>query len=161
MFKTDGSEIIFFADDFIGSGETFEEAWLQALINPTILKEITYVFSLVIQNDAKNFMLDHTVMIVPLFAGSGIRVKIVEGMALGKTIISTTQGAEGLNCTHMENIIIANTAEEIYKAILLCAEDTVLCERIGENARNLAIDYYDMNKVGGNVLKFYYGLISE
>src|SRR5438045_8230832 len=45
-------------------------------------------------NDAKQFMLQHTVMIVPLFAGSGIRVTIVEVMALVKTIISTSQGAE-------------------------------------------------------------------
>ncbi len=112
-------------------------------------------------NDAKQFMLDHTLMIVPLFAGSGIRVKIVEGMALGKTIISTTQGAEGLHCTHMENIIIANSADEMYKAILLCAEDKILHQRIGENARNLAVDYYDMNKVGGDVFTFYKSLLPE
>ena len=49
----------------------------------------------------------------------------------------------------------------MYKAILLCAEDKILHQRIGENARNLAVDYYDMNKVGGDVFTFYKSLLPE
>ena len=49
-------------------------------------------------------------MIVPLQAGGGLRIKIIEGMALGKTIISTTIGAQGIPYTDQENILIANTS---------------------------------------------------
>ena len=45
----------------------------------------------------------------PISSGSGMRIKIIEGMALGKVIISTTIGAEGINCTSGENIIIADS----------------------------------------------------
>ena len=105
--------------------------------------------------DARQFMLEHTLMIVPVFAGSGIRVKIVEGMALGKTIISTSQGAEGLHYNDMENIIIANTADEISEAIAKCYHSEELVRTIGKNARTLALQYYDMRKVGERVWKFY------
>ena len=112
-------------------------------------------------DDAKQFMLEHSVMIVPVFAGSGIRVKIIEGMSLGKTIISTSQGAEGLHYKNMENIIIANTADEMYNAILKCYQFPELVNQIGKNARNLALQYYDMLKVGQNVLKFYEELLKK
>lgn len=109
--------------------------------------------------DAKQFMLEHDVMIVPLFAGSGIRVKIVEGMALGKTVISTTQGAEGLHCNNRENIIIADDADQMYKTVIECYESPELCATIGAGARKLAENYYDMRKVGSDVYKFYEQLL--
>jgi polysaccharide biosynthesis protein PslH len=105
--------------------------------------------------DAKEYMNRHNVMIVPLLAGSGIRVKIVEGMALGKTIISTTQGAEGLHYKHMENIIIADSVQQVIDAIDLCYSNPQLMNEIGANARQLAENYYDMKKVGSNVVSFY------
>ena len=103
--------------------------------------------------------MEHSVMIVPLFAGSGIRVKIVEGMALGKTVISTSQGAEGLHCSHMENIIIADSVDEMYNAIILCFESPELTAQIGRKARLLAENYYDTKMVGGKLLKFYTELL--
>ena len=56
-------------------------------------------------------------MIVPLLSGGGMRVKIVEGMAMQKCIISTSIGAEGINFENGTNIIIANNQEEFYEAI--------------------------------------------
>ena len=58
--------------------------------------------------DAGVFLRSKAIMIVPLFSGGGIRVKIIEGMAAGKTIISTTIGAAGIRYTHRENILIAD-----------------------------------------------------
>ena len=58
--------------------------------------------------DAKTFMHSKSILIVPLFSGSGIRIKIIEGMATGKPIISTTVGAEGINYTRDKNIFIAD-----------------------------------------------------
>ncbi len=108
--------------------------------------------------DAKQFIAEHSVMIVPLLAGSGIRVKIVEGMAMGKPIISTSQGAEGLHYENRKNILIADTPEEFYDAIIECYQSVELRKTLGENARQLAFEYYDMNKVGAKVYSFYQSL---
>lgn len=62
-------------------------------------------------------------MIVPLFFGSGQRVKIIEGFAHGMPIISTKIGAEGLEYKNNENILIADDAEEFIKAIELMRDD--------------------------------------
>lgn len=111
--------------------------------------------------DAQAYMSRYSLMIVPLLAGSGIRVKIVEGMALGKTIISTSQGAEGLHYKHMENIIIADTEQQMIDAVDLCYSNAELMKEIGGNARRLAEDYYDMKKVGANVAEFYSTLLKK
>jgi hypothetical protein len=65
--------------------------------------------------DAKQFIQSHAVSIVPLFAGSGMRVKIVEAMAWGRAIVSTSIGAESLAYTHQKDILIADTASDFAK----------------------------------------------
>lgn len=109
--------------------------------------------------NAETFMLSKQVMLVPLLAGSGMRVKIIEGMALGKTIISTTIGAEGIACEHGRDILIANTPEEFVSAIELCVNNPVLCKEIGDNARALVKNNYDNKVVTQKLLNFYNNLI--
>ncbi|MCB0805824.1 MAG: glycosyltransferase [Bacteroidales bacterium] len=88
-------------------------------------------------DDAHQFIHSKSIMVVPLFSGSGIRIKIIEGMALGKAIISTSIGAEGINYTHGENILIADTPEDFLKAVKKCVADKTLCEELGRKARQL------------------------
>ena len=68
-------------------------------------------------SDAIQFMKRNDVMIVPLFSGSGMRIKIIEAMALGKAVIATSIAAEGINYTTDEDIIIANSVSEYVAAI--------------------------------------------
>ncbi len=105
--------------------------------------------------DAKKFMSDKTVMIVPLLSGGGMRVKIVEGLAAGKVIVSTSIGAEGIACTHGENILIANTAEEFANTILSCLNNPALLNKISANAQLLARNVYDNSRIGKHVAAFY------
>ena len=105
--------------------------------------------------DAKKFMSDKTVMIVPLLSGGGMRVKIVEGLAAGKVIVSTSIGAEGIACTHGENILIANTAEEFANTILSCLNNHLLLNKISVNAQLLARNVYDNSQIGKHVAAFY------
>lgn len=56
VFKNDGSELLLLIDDFIGSGETFEECWLRALTNPTLNNSFTFIFALIIQSEAFDFI---------------------------------------------------------------------------------------------------------
>ena len=98
-------------------------------------------------------------MVVPLLSGGGMRVKIVEGMAMKKCIISTTLGAEGINFEDGVNILIANNRQEFYDAIMRCISDEDYCKAIGERARELIEQQYDMNTVTKNLVEFYKSVI--
>jgi glycosyltransferase involved in cell wall biosynthesis len=111
--------------------------------------------------DAREFMNSKAVMVVPLRSGSGMRVKIIEGMAMKKCIISTSVGAEGINYQHGKNILIADTPDEFYKYILQCTTDRKLCESIGENARKLVEKEYNINHHGERLIAFYNNLINS
>ncbi len=65
------------------------------------------------------FLKSIDISIVPLWSGSGTRIKILEAMSLGKPVVSTTIGAEGLNVSHLKNILIANNHDEWITAINL------------------------------------------
>ena len=104
--------------------------------------------------NAQDFMHDKQILIVPLKSGGGMRVKIIQGMALGKTIISTTIGAEGINYTNGKNILIADTPAEILSQVEKCMNDKTLCFSIGREARELAVTSYSNNVIGKGVLDF-------
>lgn len=105
--------------------------------------------------DSLNFINSNSVMIVPLQSGGGMRIKIIEGMALEKTIISTTIGAEGIACEDKVNILIANTENEFEQAIDLCISNKELSDTIGKNARKLIENKYDNRKICERLSEFY------
>ncbi len=106
-------------------------------------------------DDATEFINKKGIMIVPLLSGSGIRIKIIEGMALGKTIISTTIGAEGINYEDGKDILIANTPEEFSKVVKKCIQDRNYCSAIGRNARKLIENDHNISKIIGKLEGFY------
>lgn len=100
------------------------------------------------------FMHDKPVMMVPLLSGGGMRVKIIEGMAAGKAIVSTSVGAEGIEYTHGKDMLIADTAQDFCKAILQLKSDSQLINTIGMNARKLILEKYDNAVLGKKVIEF-------
>lgn len=105
--------------------------------------------------DAREFMDAHGIMIVPLFSGSGIRIKIIEGMAAGRPVLSTPIGAEGIDCTQGKNILIANTPCEFTEMISLCLADRTRCKKLGADARKLAESGYDRRSIMEKLITFY------
>jgi glycosyltransferase involved in cell wall biosynthesis len=106
---------------------------------------------------AKDYMHSKGIMIVPLLSGGGIRIKIIEGMAMGKVIISTTVGAEGIGVTHGENILIADTPAEFKQRIDEIHENQDMLERISRNARKFIERNFDNGVLTQRLLKFYVG----
>jgi glycosyltransferase involved in cell wall biosynthesis len=100
------------------------------------------------------------VMLVPLRSGSGMRIKIIEGMAMGKVIISTSIGAEGIPISHMENIIIADTPNEFADAITLVCNNEPLKQKIKKNARMFIQNNYDNTILTEQLIKFYNSIIN-
>jgi glycosyltransferase involved in cell wall biosynthesis len=110
-------------------------------------------------DDALEFVNSKSIMIVPLLSSGGMRVKIVEGMAMQKCIISTLLGAEGINYEDGVNILIANNQDEFYDAIHQCITDEEFCRQVGLNARKLVEEQHDVNKVTLKLVDFYTKII--
>jgi polysaccharide biosynthesis protein PslH len=105
--------------------------------------------------DAQTFMMDHPVMVVPLFSGSGMRVKIVEGMALGRVIISTPLGIEGLPVNAGKNILIASDSRSFQEILTSIISDPAKYIPIGEAARSLIPEKFDNIELGKKLANFY------
>ena len=105
--------------------------------------------------DAKEFVTNHDVAIVPLLSGSGIRIKIIESMALGKTVITTRVGAEGILYDEEVNIIIAENKAKMVEAIRSLNESPETAVKIGQAARKLVEETYDNRKIITRLLMFY------
>ena len=97
--------------------------------------------------NALDFIAKHTIMLVPLFSGSGLRVKIIEGMAMGKCIISTRLGAKGVPYTDRKNILIADTKEEFISTMQFCYNNINQVNNIGLEARKFAMEHFSKEKV--------------
>lgn len=111
--------------------------------------------------DAVEFIGSHDIMVVPLFSGSGMRVKILEGMALGRAVISTTLGKEGIGARDGHEIVVADNATEFAHKILNLVEDKVYCNEIGKNAKQFVKNYYDHNNIASQLLEKYEALINS
>jgi polysaccharide biosynthesis protein PslH len=92
--------------------------------------------------DIRPYMESAGVYVVPLRIGGGTRIKIFEAMAMGKAVVSTSIGAEGLPVTHGENILLADDPGDFAAAILRLQSDHELRRRIGAAARRLVETRY-------------------
>lgn len=111
--------------------------------------------------DASQYQSDKAILIVPLLSGGGIRIKIIEAMAMGKTVISTSVGAEGIPCQDDLNILIADTPEEFLKKVQKCIESEEIGRGIGRYARKLAHSFYDDKNLGEKMLAFYQDILNQ
>lgn len=105
--------------------------------------------------DAYQFINSKSIMLVPLFSGSGMRIKIIEGMALGKSIVTTPIGAEGIGISANENIVIAKDAAEFVSKISQLVEDQVFYEKIGRNAIEFILEKFDNLAAAAKLIEFY------
>ena len=111
--------------------------------------------------DSTAFMLSKQIMIVPLLSGSGIRVKILEAMCLGKAVVATTIAAEGIMYTDKKDIIIADTPQEFALAVKTLLDDKEYCKQIGDNAAELIKQKYDTNVIAKQITDKYEQLLEN
>ena len=105
--------------------------------------------------DAYAFMRSKAIMVVPLFSGSGMRVKIIEGMAMGKAIVATTVAVEGIPTRKGDNILIADEAKEFANAVGILIEKESLVNALGKHAANMAQRRFDNQQLVGKFEDFY------
>ena len=98
--------------------------------------------------EIKPYFAEATVFVVPLRIGSGTRLKILEALAMGKAIVSTSVGAEGLDLKDGEEILIADEPKAFAEAVTRLLTDPVLRRRVGENGRIRVEQDYDWRSIG-------------
>jgi glycosyltransferase involved in cell wall biosynthesis len=143
----------------LGSGITFHLAGKNIPKQFEIMSNDSFIMEGQVENAAEFISRQH-VLIVPLLSGSGMRVKIIEAMALGKCIIATSIAAEGINYHHDKDILIADQADDFYKQILRCFTDKTLISRIGASARKLVEKNHNQQKMNQNLQKVYQEIIT-
>ena len=88
--------------------------------------------------------------VVPIRRGGGTRIKILEAMALGTPVVSTSKGAEGLAVTPEENILIGDTAEEFAQQTVRVLTNPVLRGHLADAARYFVEQHHDWITIGKN-----------
>lgn len=97
--------------------------------------------------DADAFIADKKILIVPLLSGGGIRVKILEAMAAGKIVITTSKGIKGIEARPDEHFLRVDSADGFAKAIKWCLENKGKAELMAEQAKALVMEKYEQGVV--------------
>jgi polysaccharide biosynthesis protein PslH len=98
--------------------------------------------------DVRPYLVGAEVVVAPLRAGGGTRLKVLEAMAAGRAVVSTTLGAEGLELRHGEEIMIANGAEALADAVSQLLEQPSRARGMAEQARRTVLARYDWRDIG-------------
>ena len=110
---------------------------------------------------ATDFINQHSIMIVPLLSGSGMRAKILEGMALGKVVVTTRIGLEGIAAKAGKQVLVADTAGEMAATLDRALEERAGLRQMGERARELVLERYDSLAVARCLMDAYSELTVE
>jgi glycosyltransferase involved in cell wall biosynthesis len=86
-----------------------------------------------------------------MLSGAGIKNKIMEAWAMGKTVVCTPRALGSLPGRHAENVWIANTAKKTARAVLTLANDRSLRVRIGESARRTAVEHCSWDRAAADL----------
>lgn len=111
--------------------------------------------------NAKEFIRQHQVLVAPLFSGSGIKIKVLEGMALARTVITTSIGAEGIPAENGKHLLIADTASAFEKHINWCFENPAQAAEIGKAAREFIRQHFDNLEIANRVKSIYEMLLNN
>jgi polysaccharide biosynthesis protein PslH len=105
--------------------------------------------------DMRPWLARAAVCICPILEGGGTRLKILDAMAMGKPMVSTTIGCEGLRVTHGENILVADTPREFSNRLVQLFENEDLRRQIGAAGRALVEREYCWERIGQQLEKAY------
>ena len=111
--------------------------------------------------DVRPYYEQSAVCVVPLRVGGGTRLKILEAMALGRPVVSTSIGCEGLDVTHGVNILIADSARDFAAATVKLLSDGDLRCRLVNNARQLVENTYAWEIIADALARAYEEMVTS
>jgi glycosyltransferase involved in cell wall biosynthesis len=108
--------------------------------------------------DLMPFLAETAVFIVPLHAGGGMRVKILDAWSWGLPVVSTTIGAEGIYAQNERNLLLGDSALAFAQAVTRVLRDPTLAQQLGQNGRQTVTDRYDWRVIYSAWDEVYAGL---
>lgn len=105
--------------------------------------------------DAAAFEKDKSILLVPLLSGGGVRIKIFQGMAMGKAIVTTPVGLEGIEARDGQEVWVADTPETFARKVIEAVRQPELIQQMGAAARKLMEEKYDRKKLIAALLDRY------
>jgi polysaccharide biosynthesis protein PslH len=111
--------------------------------------------------DVRNYLEKARVCICPLRSGSGTRLKILEYLACGKPVVSTSIGAEGIEVTNKKNIILEDNPNKFAEKVIKLLNEEELSKKLGKNGRKLVEERYSWDKIVVQMEKGYSEILSN
>lgn len=105
--------------------------------------------------DVRPYLREATVVVVPLQVGGGTRLKVMEALAMGKPVVSTTVGAEGIAVVPERHILMADDPGEMVRQIFRALDSPPLRRQLGAEGRRLVEDRYSWNTIGQHLEQIY------
>ena len=109
--------------------------------------------------DARAFFASGSAMVVPLLSGGGVRVKILEAMALGVPVVSTRLGATGIAAENGREILLADDAASLASACGRLLGDREAAVRLGRAGRAKILERHDTAQIARDLMGFLHGLL--
>ncbi len=106
-------------------------------------------------DSAPEFIRTKDMLVAPCFAGSGMRLKIIEAMSMGKPVITTPIGAEGLDTEHEKNIIIAKNVNGFMLHIERLINNPELCHELGRQGARFVAGHFNNQTIARQLADFY------
>lgn len=130
---------------------------------PNRFRQLSSDNMLILENvpQAADIYNKYNVMIVPVLSGSGLRIKIVEGMCFGKAIISTHIGAEGINATHEKDIMLFDNSEDFANTVIHLLKNENQRIEMEKNALNFAKNNFEYLPIARKLVEFYKQLLQS
>jgi glycosyltransferase involved in cell wall biosynthesis len=112
-------------------------------------------------DDPLPYLADADAVVVPLRVGSGTRLKILEALALGRPVVTTSIGAEGLDLVHGQHALIADDPAALAAEISRVFEDSGLADALGRNGRGLVEESFSWRTIGSDLVRAYERLLES
>jgi len=106
-------------------------------------------------DDVRPYLSRAEIYLCPMRDGGGTRVKILDALAMGKAIVSTTMACEGIDVTPGKNVLFADSPREFVEQIQRLRSDATLRENLGREARKFVVDHYSWPVIGRNLSAIY------
>ena len=104
--------------------------------------------------NAIDFITAHGICVIPMQSGSGLKIKLLENMAMGKPIVTTTEGVRGVNITHNKEVLIADDPDEFRELMYKLHLDEKLRKKLGTQSKLYIRNNYSEEKITRRLLAF-------
>jgi len=131
---------------------------------PNIIKKLNNRNNIIVTGyvkDVRDYLAKGQVFIVPLKTGGGMRIKILQALAMEKAVVSTSIGCEGIEVINGKNIYIANNEEKFAKKVVFLLNNKNERRKIGEEGIKLINKRYRWEKIVDDLEKEYKAIINE